>query len=97
MSHNATTAVTCELRYTREDGKKTAVVHFDNGKETLDLDDEQDLKKFQEYVTKRKNHRISRSTSEDAEVAAADPDKYFCNKVEIFWPLEFLKVQIKIF
>ena len=96
VSHSATTAVICELKCSRDDGKKMAVIHFDQGSEELDLEDEQDQEKFRRYVNK-KNHRRSTNykLEEAAEAAAtADPENSpSCNRIEIFWPLEFLKVR----
>ena len=71
MSHNAATAVMCELKYSRKDGKKMAVVHYKQGFEELDLDDEHDQKKFRMYVTKQGDQR--KSTSHHLESAPPPP------------------------
>ena len=60
-SHNADTAVMCELKYSRKDGKKMAVAYFKEGSEELDLEDENDRKKFKMYVTKQGDYRKSTS------------------------------------
>lgn len=94
VSHNATTTVLCELKFSNGDGKKMAVVHFDEGSMHLDLKDEQDREKFRQYAN---NRRSTTSMLGEAAMGSGDQSTaHFCKRIEIFWPMEFLKDMVLI-
>lgn len=104
-SHNASTAVMCQIKYSGKDGKKMAIAYFDQEETRLmNLDDEGDREKFKAIVTKPREtiestsgHVAARVTVGETAVAREETtseefDKVrFCRKVVVLWPKDFLK------
>ena len=88
-SHNASTAVVCEIKYSSKPGKRWAVLHFEKGKETkteeVDLMTEEGCSRFADCIA---GSRL-RTTS-----APTLPSQYSCVHTEVYWPVEFLKVAV---
>lgn len=85
-SHNASTAVVCEIKYSSKPGKKWAVMHFKKGKETkteeVNLMTSEGCSRYADCIV---GSRL-RTTS-----APVMSSQYICERSEVYWPLEFLK------
>lgn len=90
MSHNASTAVVCEIKYSGKPGKKRVVVHFERGKETkteeLDLMTAEGCSRFADCMAGTRMRTVSEPTRHS---------HFSCVRAEIYWPVEFLKVIVE--
>ena len=88
-SHNAATSVLCEIKHSEHSALKYAIVHYDNkgSKDKLDLTKQDNLAKLESLINSARNDIGLLGSFTNIQ-------RQKCVKIEIYWPLEFLKVQI---
>lgn len=97
-SHNAATSVLCELKHSGDSSTKYAVVHFAKGKgeERLELTRPEGLTKLASFINQSRDDgllgTIANLSFEKLDKLVSGRPK--CVKVEVYWPLEFLKVSV---
>jgi hypothetical protein len=80
ISHNTSTTVLCELKY---GDRKYAIIHLDQGQNDQDMTSETVDLTTEDGLSKIKSHLTTRVSTTEMPV---------CTRVEVFWPLDCLKV-----
>lgn len=93
-SHNAATSVLCEIKYSGSSDKRYAVIHFDNGKEErMDLTNSEEVMRLAGFVNQSREEKfgsiVGLSFNKFEKLVQRQRK---CVRVELYWPLEFLKV-----
>lgn len=85
-SHNAATSVLCEIKHSEQSAMKYAVVHYDNKgiKDKFDLTKQDNMAKLENLINPARNDIGLLGSFTNIQ-------KQKCVKIEIYWPLEFLK------
>ena len=94
--HNATTSMLCEVRYGE---RKQAIAHYGEGddkrtKKLLDLTTPEHQENLRRIVTSTRINRdqLQATSAEKEDISESDDSNGRCVRLEILWPLEFVKV-----